>query len=69
MMRAILITLALGVGFSGAETCVECHKKVTPNIVSDWQASVHSKKGTECSTCHGEAHTSAHDAHPHARRL
>ncbi len=62
MMRAILITLALGVGFSGAETCVECHKKVTPNIVSDWQASVHSKKGTECSTCHGEAHTSAHDA-------
>jgi hydroxylamine dehydrogenase len=44
-----------------APVCVECHKKVTPNIVSDWQLSKHSKIGIACSTCHGEAHTSAKD--------
>jgi hypothetical protein len=35
---------------------------VTPNIVSDWQASKHSQNSIDCSTCHGDAHTSASDA-------
>ena len=43
------------------DPCVNCHKKETPNIVADWQASTHSKKGVVCSTCHGEDHKSAHD--------
>ena len=44
-----------------AQKCVECHKKISPNIVSDWQLSKHSKNSVDCSTCHGDGHTSAHD--------
>jgi len=46
---------------SNEVTCIDCHKKVTPNIVSDWQASMHSQNGVECSTCHGDQHASASD--------
>ena len=43
------------------QTCVECHKKTTPNIVSDWQVSKHSQNDVDCSVCHGEDHKSAND--------
>jgi hypothetical protein len=45
-----------------APLCVECHKKITPNIVSDWQQSKHSQNDIDCSTCHGENHTRMDDA-------
>ena len=41
--------------------CVECHKKVTPAIVSDWQLSKHSQNDIDCAVCHGDEHTSAED--------
>jgi hydroxylamine dehydrogenase len=44
-----------------AQMCVECHKGVTPNIVSDWQLSKHSQNEVNCSVCHGDQHTSAQD--------
>jgi hydroxylamine dehydrogenase len=44
-----------------AQECLDCHKKVTPNIVSDWQLSKHSQNAVECFTCHGDQHTSADD--------
>ncbi|MEW5901795.1 MAG: multiheme c-type cytochrome [Acidobacteriota bacterium] len=44
-----------------SQECVNCHKKVTPNIVSDWQESQHSKNEVDCSVCHGEDHKSATD--------
>ncbi|MBI5280932.1 MAG: cytochrome C [Candidatus Solibacter usitatus] len=44
-----------------AAQCVDCHKKTTPGIVSDWQLSKHSQNGIGCDTCHGEAHNSAAD--------
>lgn len=44
-----------------AQQCVECHKQVTPNIVSDWQLSKHSQNEVTCSVCHGDQHTSARD--------
>ncbi len=46
-----------------AEECVNCHKDVTPSIVSDWQLSTHSKNEVECFTCHGDLHTSADDVY------
>ncbi|MCP2520103.1 cytochrome C [Candidatus Aminicenantes bacterium AC-708-M15] len=46
-------------GFS--QDCIECHKKVTPNIVTDWMLSKHSKNDVKCSTCHGSEHVSAQD--------
>lgn len=32
-----------------AQICVNCHKSITPKIVSDWQASKHSQNGVDCS--------------------
>jgi len=46
---------------ASAQTCVECHKKVTPRAVSDWEISKHSKSGIDCSVCHGDKHTSSDD--------
>jgi hypothetical protein len=44
-----------------AQECVECHKKTTPDIVSDWQLSKHSQNKIDCSECHGDQHKSAQD--------
>ncbi len=46
---------------SYAQDCVECHKKITPNIVTDWQISKHSSEEVTCAVCHGEGHISAND--------
>lgn len=53
----ILILLFSFTAFS--QVCVDCHKKNTPNIVTDWQLSKHSQNDITCSTCHGEEHNSA----------
>lgn len=47
---------------ASAQVCVECHKKITPNIVSDWQLSKHNQNKIGCSDCHGDQHKSAQDA-------
>jgi hydroxylamine dehydrogenase len=44
-----------------AQVCVDCHKGVTPKVVSDWQLSKHSQNDVDCSVCHGDQHTSAQD--------
>lgn len=44
-----------------ATQCVDCHTKVTPNIVSDWKLSKHSGVEVTCISCHGDQHTSAAD--------
>src|SRR3990170_4888268 len=44
-----------------SQQCVECHKKTTPNIVSDWQLSKHSQNDVNCTVCHGEDHKAAND--------
>jgi len=48
-------------GTAGQTSCVGCHAKVTPHIVSDWATSKHSQSGVECAACHGDQHTSADD--------
>jgi len=47
--------------FAVANTCVDCHTKVTPNIVKDWQISKHFQEEVDCSVCHGDEHQSADD--------
>ena len=44
-----------------ASDCVDCHTKVTPNIVSDWKISKHNLAEVDCSGCHGEQHKSEGD--------
>ena len=46
---------------ASASTCVDCHSKQTPNIVSDWKLSKHSAVDVTCATCHGDQHQSAAD--------
>ena len=56
----ILMSIAL-CGVVHAQDCVSCHKKVTPNIVSDWRLSKHSQNDVDCSICHGEEHKDPYD--------
>ena len=35
---------------------MECYKKVTLSIVSDWELSKHSQNRIDCITCHGDKH-------------
>ena len=42
-------------------SCIECHTKQTPNIVSDWKLSKHSQMEVGCAVCHGDQHQSAAD--------
>lgn len=56
----ILIGFFVCVG-AYAQECVTCHKKVTPNIVSDWQLSKHSQEDVDCSVCHGDLHKDSYD--------
>ncbi|HET6421599.1 MAG TPA: multiheme c-type cytochrome [Geobacteraceae bacterium] len=64
-MKFRLIILAISSAFAAtaamAQVCVDCHKKLTPNIVKDWQLSRHSKNNISCSDCHGDMHKSAKD--------
>lgn len=43
------------------EECVECHKEVTPRVVSEFLVSPMGKKGVQCATCHGSEHTNFDD--------
>ncbi len=64
-MKYRLIVLGLAGAFVAstalAQVCIDCHKKITPNIVKDWQLSKHSKNNISCSDCHGDQHKSAAD--------
>jgi len=42
--------------------CIDCHAKVTPNIVNDWKQSHHSQVEVGCDTCHGSEHMNAEDS-------
>ena len=63
MYKSILVIFIIFVSISicAAEICIDCHKKVTPNIVTDWQLSLHSKNSIDCADCHGDQHKSAQD--------
>lgn len=63
LFLAVLFFLGGSVFNNSAYTqqCVDCHKKTTPNIVSDWQLSKHSQYDVDCAMCHGNQHKSATD--------
>lgn len=62
MKQLILLAFLFAVtGQINAQSCIDCHKDVTPKAVSDWQISKHSQNEVTCDVCHGEEHTSAED--------
>ena len=42
-------------------SCVACHEKQTPQIVTDWRISRHSEVEVGCADCHGDQHQSSND--------
>jgi len=56
-----LPTFVFAADQAAASQCVDCHSKVTPNIVSDWKLSKHSQLEVTCVACHGDQHQSASD--------
>ena len=60
ILSIAVIGIGQHTGFA-ASSCVDCHKNITPNIVTDWQLSKHGQAGFDCSVCHGDLHTSATD--------
>jgi hydroxylamine dehydrogenase len=57
-----LLVMVFPVSRVAAETCLECHQKITPGLVSDWETSAHSKNGVDCVACHQNEHISDADA-------
>jgi uncharacterized CHY-type Zn-finger protein len=60
-LAIFLVASIFFVSVASADECVDCHLKVTPNIVSDWQADKHSQKDVKCSSCHGDLHKTDKD--------
>ena len=42
-----------------SQRCVECHRELTPSIVSHWEGSTHALRGVSCLECH-----TAHEKDP-----
>ena len=66
MMKNLLAAAALLLAFTpwsteAASDCVDCHRDITPRIVTDWEISAHAEQGFACDTCHGTAHTDGGD--------
>ncbi len=64
MKKGIMFSCAVSLFMAStvmAQPCVECHDKVTPDIVKDWRISVHNTRNVGCADCHGNLHSSAAD--------
>ncbi len=47
---------------SAVDKCVDCHSKVSPNVVNDWKISKHATVGISCDACHGTEHDNFQNA-------
>jgi hypothetical protein len=61
VFAAFILFLFAGTLLTSAQNCIDCHTKVTPNVVKDWKMSKHFENDVDCSVCHGEAHTTMTD--------
>jgi hydroxylamine dehydrogenase len=61
ILALALVVCAVPLLSAANESCVQCHRGISPGQVQDWESSRHSKMGISCDTCHGDAHTSADD--------
>ncbi|PKL81486.1 MAG: cytochrome C, partial [Ignavibacteriae bacterium HGW-Ignavibacteriae-3] len=57
----LLIGLVLPGYLYAQSSCVDCHNKINPNIVSDWKLSKHSVNEIGCEICHGTDHKNSND--------
>ncbi|MCE5249032.1 cytochrome C [bacterium] len=64
MNRLILLMTALAmvyVAHAQTRDCIDCHRDVTPGIVTEWKLSRHAENGVSCAACHIGEHTSSDD--------
>jgi hydroxylamine dehydrogenase len=65
MISKLFLSMTLSLFYltslSFSQNCIECHKKITPNIVSDWQLSLHCSDSIQCDACHGNEHKTSLD--------
>jgi hydroxylamine dehydrogenase len=69
-MKYLKLLLMLGFVFSMSSAtfaatksaCIDCHKKVTPGVVKQHLEGKMSKKGVDCSSCHGSDHKKMDDS-------
>jgi len=55
------VTALLLSGGAMADTCIDCHTKISPGQVQDWKVSKHAEEDISCVTCHGDKHSTAED--------
>jgi hydroxylamine dehydrogenase len=61
---AVLVAILISMP-TFADECVKCHRKMSPGVVKDWEASKHAtvkKDRATCATCHGKEHKDMEDA-------
>ena len=70
-MNYLRIVLIIGIVFllnsiasaaAPKSACIDCHEKVTPGVVKQHLEGRMSKKGVDCSSCHGSEHKKMDDA-------
>ena len=64
LLAVVFAFMLTGISFAAASksACIDCHKKVTPGVVQQHLEGKMSKKGVDCSSCHGSEHKKADDA-------
>jgi hypothetical protein len=62
VLAAVFMMSGAAWAAKGGSACVACHTKVTPGVVEQYLEGKMSKKGVDCSTCHGSKHTKMDDA-------
>ncbi|MDI6727751.1 MAG: multiheme c-type cytochrome [Thermodesulfovibrionales bacterium] len=58
----VLSMSSLSFAAAPKSVCIDCHKKVTPGVVKQHLEGKMSKKGVDCSSCHGSDHKKMDDA-------
>ena len=61
IISIFIIVVFAGTAFAADDDCVECHTKITPNIVEDWKLSAHFGEDITCEDCHGDGHENESD--------
>ena len=63
MKQAIKLSLFIVLvgNLISSDTCVQCHTKISPGVVTDWELSKHSQEEVDCASCHGEDHNTMTD--------
>ncbi len=56
-----LAVLLITTGAMAADSCIDCHTKISPGQVQDWKVSKHAENDVSCSECHGTKHQTAED--------